>query len=110
MNFNQHKTITYKLTALTLKTDPPGPNGPAEYNSKGDLTVSGVTKPIEMPVTIERIEGGKLKIKGGIPLKMTDFQIKPPAPTLAMGLIKTGDDVKISFEWILAKAPQTASK
>jgi hypothetical protein len=108
MNMKQYKTITYQLTALTLKGDPKGPNGPAEYTSKGDLTVSGVKKAIEMPVTIERLDGGKLKVKGSIPIKMTDHKIKPPAPALAMGLIKTGDDVKVSIEWIVGKQPDTA--
>lgn len=110
MDMKQFKTITYQLTSLTLKGEPKGPNGPAEYTSIGDLTVSGVKKSIEMPITIERAEGGQLKVKGSIPIKMTDHKIKPPAPALAMGLIKTGDDVKVSFEWILAKAAETASK
>jgi polyisoprenoid-binding protein YceI len=96
------------LTALTLKGEPKGPNGPAEYTSKGDLTVSGVKKAIEMPITIERLDDGKLKIKGSVPIKMTDHKIKPPAPALAMGLIKTGDDVKVSIEWILGKQADTA--
>lgn len=103
MNMAKFPTIKYQLTSLTVKTEPKGPNGPGEYVSKGDLTVSGVKKAIEMPVTIEKADG-KLKVKGTIPLKMTDFNIKPPAPALAMGLIKTGDDVKITLEWVLAKA------
>jgi len=41
---------------------------------------------------------------------MTDHGIKPPSPALAMGLIKTGDDVKVSLEWVLAKAVETAQK
>ena len=42
---------------------------------------------------------------------MTDFKIDPPAPKIALGLIKTGDDVKLIFEWMLAprKAPAAAS-
>jgi len=110
MNFKQFKTITYQLTSLTPKGDPKTPNGPVEYTSKGELTVSGVKKAIEFPVTIERVEGGKLKIKGSSPVKMTDHSIKPPSPALAMGLIKTGDDVKVTFEWIVAKAADHAAK
>jgi hypothetical protein len=45
-----------------------------------------------------------LKFSGTTALKMTDFGIQPPAPSLALGLIKTGDDVKITFEWLTAKA------
>ena len=32
-------------------------------------------------------------------VKMTSFGIQPPAPKIALGLISTGDDVKIAFEW-----------
>lgn len=103
MNMKQHPSIKYQLTAMTVKSEPKGANGPGEYTSTGDLTISGKTKPVEMPVTIERIDGGKLKVKGTVTLKMTDFGIKPPAPALAMGLIKTGDEVKIGIEWVLAK-------
>jgi hypothetical protein len=32
-------------------------------------------------------------------LKMTDFGIQPPSPAVALGLIKTADEVTINFEW-----------
>ena len=32
---------------------------------------------------------------------MTDYGIKPPAPVLAIGTLRCGDDVKILFDWIL---------
>jgi hypothetical protein len=35
-------------------------------------------------------------------VKMTDFGIEPPAPKIALGAIKTSDDVKLTFEWITA--------
>jgi polyisoprenoid-binding protein YceI len=108
MNIKEHKDIKYQLTRMTLKSEPKTPNGPAEYTSTGDLTVAGTKKSIEMPITIERVEPGKLKIKGTVPLKMTDFGIKPPAPTLAMGLIKTGDEVKVAIEWVV-KAAEAAT-
>jgi hypothetical protein len=34
---------------------------------------------------------------------MTDFGIEPPAPKIALGAITTGDDIKFSFEWVVAK-------
>jgi hypothetical protein len=30
---------------------------------------------------------------------MTDFGIKPPAPAVGLGLIKTADEVTVTFEW-----------
>jgi hypothetical protein len=35
---------------------------------------------------------------------MTSYGIEPPAPKIGMGLITTGDDVTITFEWSTAKA------
>jgi polyisoprenoid-binding protein YceI len=109
MNMKANPKIEYKLTGLKLKTEPKTPNGPAEFVSTGDLTIMGTKKPIEMPVTFERVEGGKLRIKGSIPIKMTDFGIKPPAPALAMGLIKTGDDVTVAIDWVVEKATESAA-
>lgn len=104
MNMKEHSQIKYELKEMTLKSEPKTPNGPAEYTSKGDLTVSGTTKTIEMPVTIERVAGGNLKVTGTIAFNMSFFGVKPPEPKLAMGLIKTGDEVKIGIEWVLAKS------
>ena len=64
-----------------------------------------------MPVFVVPLGKGKLKISGGISLKMTSFKIDPPAPKLALGLIKTGDGVRIRFDWMVAAkgnpSPQT---
>jgi polyisoprenoid-binding protein YceI len=102
MKMKENPTIKYQLKGMTLKSEPKGANGPAEYTSTGDLTIAGTKKSVEIPVTIERIDAGKLKIKGSVPIKMSDFGIKPPSPALAMGLIKTGDEVKVALDWLVA--------
>ena len=94
MKLEQHKTIEYRVLELTPKAGASG-----QFDAKGALTISGVTKTNTMPVTIERVQN-TLKVKGTTPLKMTDFGIKPPAPDIGLGLIKTGDDVKLTFEWV----------
>jgi polyisoprenoid-binding protein YceI len=105
MKFEQNKMIEYRVLELTPKSG--GASGSAaEFNAKGALTIAGVTKTNIMPVTIERVENTKLKVKGTAALKMTDFGITPPAPDIGLGLIKTGDDVKLIFEWVTEpKAP-----
>lgn len=95
--------ITYKLTELTPKTGEHKAGDPLEFTSKGELTIAGVTKPVEMPVTMEKFEGTKLKIIGTTPIKMTSHGIKPPAPSIALGLIKVGDEVTVAFEWITSQ-------
>jgi len=109
MNMARHPNIEYRLLQLTPKAG--AESGHAfQFEATGALTVSGVTRTNLMPVTVKRLDAGKVKVTGSTALKMTDFGIKPPAPTLALGLIKTGDDVTISIEWLTAqKAAQTST-
>lgn len=103
MNAEKYPRIEYRLIELKPK---PGADG-LQFDAVGALTISGMTRTNTMPVTFERMNGGKLKVSGSTPLKMTDFGVKPPAPTiLGMPVIKTGDDIKISFEWLVAKKVQ----
>jgi len=103
--------IEYRLSELVLKEAPKDKDGAYVFDAKGDLAIAGVTNKIAMPVNVTPMADKKLKITGTVTLKMTDFKIEPPAPKLAFGLIKTGDPVKLIFEWILAprKAPAPAS-
>ncbi len=103
--------ITYHLTELTLKELAKSKDAPYVFESKGELQVAGVTNTITMPVNITPLGDKKLKVTGNISVKMTDFKIEPPAPKLALGMLKTGDDVKLIFDWNLAEraAPPAAA-
>jgi len=101
--------IEYRLTELVLKEAPKTATDPLQFDSKGELSMAGVTNQISMPVTMERLEGNKLKTKGATTLKMTSFGMKPPAPKILLGMITTGDDVKVSFEWLTQKAEATTT-
>jgi polyisoprenoid-binding protein YceI len=101
--------IEYRLTELVLKEPPKTAGDPLQFDSKGELSLAGVTNQISMPVTMERLEGNKLKTKGAVQLKMTSFGMKPPAPKVLLGMLSTGDDVKVSFEWLTQKAGATTA-
>ena len=111
MKMKDHPNIEYKLLELTPKSGG-GQGMSAQFDAKGTLKVAGVTRTNTMPVTIEKVGDNKAKATGTTTVKMTDFGIKPPAPTVGLGFIKTGDDVKIAFEWhaeqAAAAAPKTA--
>ena len=48
-------------------------------------------------------------IIGSAPIKMTDYKMKPPVITLlGIPTMSVGDDLKITFEWQLAKKVQPA--
>ena len=93
------KKMEYKLTELKAKGDAPKA-GKCEFDAVGTLTVHGVAKPITMPVTIEKLEDKKLKITGSTSLKMSDFGVKPPNPDIGVAKITTGDEIKLTFEWM----------
>ena len=95
MKFEQFKAIEYRVFELTPKAGAAG-----QYEAKGALTLAGMTKTNTMLVTIERVDN-KLKVTGTTAVKMTDHGIKPPAPEIAgISLIRTGDEVKLKFEWV----------
>ena len=102
MKATAHPTIIYRLQTMSAK-DSSGASAPTAFDTTGTLSVAGVTKTNNMVVTLEKPETGKLKFTGAATLKMTDFGIQPPSPTGTFGLIKTGDEVKITFEWLTAK-------
>ncbi|MGO8701984.1 MAG: YceI family protein [Limisphaerales bacterium] len=104
MKDDQFKTIIFTLKELNFK-GPHAAGKPFEFETKGDLFIAGVTNKVAFPVTIECLDGGKIKVSGTAPVKMTDYGIPPPAPNFGLGMMKCGDAVKIIFEWTLQKRP-----
>ncbi|NQW37131.1 MAG: YceI family protein [Flavobacteriales bacterium] len=92
LDVSKQKTIAYQfekiikiytINAHTFTTE-----------TSGLLTVAGTTKKINLLLTIT-IENKTIRIKGEKNLKMTDFNILRPKALL--GMLKTGDDVKVAF-------------
>ncbi len=101
MKEKENPRIAFKLVELSLK-DVKGTS--VNFEAKGTLTVAGVTKDITFPVSmLRRVDQSRIAFTGATTMKMTDFKITPPSPTAAIGLIKTGDEVKLTFEWAVAK-------
>jgi polyisoprenoid-binding protein YceI len=107
MDAKDHPKIEYHLTEMALK-GPHAAGAPFEFDTKGELVVNGVTNVIAMPVKIENAENGRLRASGGASVKMTDFKVKPPAPTIGLGLITTGDEVRVTFDWLIAEPAKPA--
>ena len=103
MRAKENPWIVYKISELTLKESAKSKEAPYVFEAKGTLAVAGVTNSITMPVNITPLGDKKLKITGTTGLKMTDFKVEPPNP-LGLG-IKTGDDVKLIFEWMVVQKP-----
>jgi len=105
-----NKRIVFQLNELTLTEPAASKDAPYGFECKGQLTVAGVSVPVTVPLKVIPLGEKKLKISGAFPLKMTDFKVEPPAPKIALGMIKTGDEVKVSFDWMVAQRPAPAAK
>ena len=105
MKEKDHRRIDYRLTEMSLKEAPKAVDAPFVFDTKGELIVAGVTNKVQMPVTMVRVGADKLKFTGSIPVKMTSFGIQPPTK---LGVFSTGDDVKLSFEWLTARKEEAA--
>lgn len=96
MKADEHRFIRYTLKEASVKE---AKADGVIFSTKGDLSVSGVTKSVAMDVTMKPDGDKKLNFSGTAKVKMTDFGIDPPSPAVALGLIKTADEVTLTFEW-----------
>ncbi len=73
-------------------------NGTDDFvvHATGTLTIAGKENALDMEVKATRLPDGTVKATGVVPIKMTDYGIKPP--TAIFGRLKTGDEVKVNFE------------
>ena len=101
LKVKENPKIFFHLNELTLKEPAKSKDSPYVYEAKGQVAVAGVTNAVTFPVSVLPLGEKKLKISGKTNLKMTDFKVEPPNP-LGLG-IKTGDDVKIIFDWMVAQ-------
>lgn len=85
---DQYKTITFALTTSKMEE--------GKIKCNGNLTISGVTKPIEIVATCKTQSDNSMKCNGSKALKMTDYKVDPP--TFMFGSIKTGDEITVTFD------------
>lgn len=104
LKMTEHKDIEFTLSSLTLKEVKSG--GVCACEAEGELKVAGGAKKITMPVEMTAPEANRLKFAGNVAVKMTDFGVEPVDISVAGVGIKTGDEVKLTFEWVVAKRQQ----
>ena len=102
MNAQKHKYARYNLTEMKVTDSKRKAGDPILFDTKGTLNVNGKSVPVSMQVSISEGANGNLKVSGKTKLKMSQFGISPPAPKFALGLIRTGDEVSVEFDWFVA--------
>lgn len=102
MKAQKHKFARYNLTEIKVTDNKRKAGDPILFETKGTLNVNGKSVPVSMQVSIAKGKEGKLKVSGKTKLRMSQFGISPPAPKIALGLITTGDEVSVEFDWFVA--------
>jgi hypothetical protein len=97
----QYPVIRYRLSGLALAEVPVSTGDPYSFDSAGELTIAGITRKVSFPVSILPLGGNKLKLSGSTVLKMSDYKVGPVEKNILGISLKTGDEVKLSFEWVV---------
>jgi hypothetical protein len=94
----KNPAIRYELTNAVVAE----PGAEFVLDTRGKLTIAGVTHDVDMKIAGTRTAAGAYVLTGQLPIRMSDYGIKPP--TAMMGTIKTGNDVKVTFRWTVGAA------
>lgn len=96
LNTSKFAIISFSTSNATIK-----PNGTGGFilNTKGKLTVSGVTRDVDLVVNGVINNDKSITYSGTYKLKMTDYKVEPPS--IMFGAIKTGDAVNVKFDLTL---------
>jgi len=89
---DKYPTISFNL--LTATPVSPQANK-SQYKVTGNLTIAGVTKPVEMLANSTKNADGSVIITGQQKLKFTQFGLKPPS--FMFGALKVTDNVTIDY-------------
>jgi polyisoprenoid-binding protein YceI len=68
----------------------------AELSLTGNLTMHGETRKISFKSMAKINKTGDYQLKGSVPLKMTDYKMKPPVALF--GVLKTADAITLKFD------------
>ena len=94
LNKKKHPNIIFVLSGICDITT-------NTLTATGELTVSGVSKTIQMDVEYEILPDGSILFKGSQAITMTDYDVDPPKAMF--GAIKAGADVDVIFDAKFAK-------
>jgi polyisoprenoid-binding protein YceI len=89
---DKNPTITFRSTEINnLAVN----DNDINVTVTGNMTIAAVTRKVTLTATGKIIKPGVYEFKGTIPVKMTDYKMKPP--TAMLGLMKVGDDIKLKY-------------
>ena len=97
---DKNPKISFKSTeVISLKVD----GNEISVSVTGTMTIAGASRKVTLVSTGKIVKPGVYEFKGSIPVKMTDYKMKPP--TAMLGVMKVGDDIKLKYSVTFEGAP-----
>jgi polyisoprenoid-binding protein YceI len=78
-------TATFTLTAPVDLGTVPAEGQVIDLTLRGDLSLHGVTQPVELPVQ-GRLAGGVITVAGSLPIVFADYGIQPPQAVVVLSV------------------------
>jgi hypothetical protein len=92
MKAEKFSEVVYRLERYDAKG--------AEVQTTGTMTVTGVTQPVNFPLTLKESPQG-VQVEGNTRIDMTKFGLEPPV--VMLGMLKVGPQVRIEFKGLLPR-------
>ena len=92
-NSDKYPSIVFQMTGPAT---PVVSGSDVQVTLTGNLIIAGVTKKVTFKSTGKKTATGGYQLSVSVPLKMTDFKMKPP--TALLGTIRSGDAVTIKLD------------
>jgi polyisoprenoid-binding protein YceI len=97
LDTRRHPHIAFVLREVISLYENPGT---FRLSTRGVLTVSGVSRNIQLDTVGKILSNGDLEFTGSTKINMTDHDIKPP--TAMFGLLRTGEVIDLKYKIILS--------
>ncbi|MEN7547039.1 YceI family protein [Rapidithrix thailandica] len=97
---SENPHITYQQTGAAAISQADEASGSFTLVSKGNLSMAGVTHPIEIELKGKKIAGNKYQFTASKKLNMTDYKME--TPSAMFGQIVTGEEITVNFDLIVA--------
>jgi polyisoprenoid-binding protein YceI len=98
MEVDRYPLVRFRLDRVDVPCCATEDTGARAVVLHGPLTIKAVTRPVQIPATVLQ-RGDTLRVRGKVPIRLTDFGIQPPSRLL--GIARMRDELVLAFDVVL---------
>ena len=91
-----HPAVRFEVQSAALAG--PGASGWTRARATGSLDLAAVVRPLVVDVEGRSLPDGRVRLRGRMPMRMTDFGVDPP--TGLLGLVRAHDRILVRFDLV----------